>query len=40
MGTQTNDHDSKNTRDTNNHSQGLSYQESQGDENDTSSSGK
>jgi hypothetical protein len=39
MGTQSDDHDSKNIRDTNSGFQGSSYQESQGDENDTSSSG-
>jgi hypothetical protein len=40
MGTQSDDHDSENIRDTNNRSQGSSYQESQGDENDISSSGE
>jgi hypothetical protein len=40
MGTQSDDHNSENIGDTNSRSQGSSYQESPGDENDYSSSGK
>jgi hypothetical protein len=40
MGTQSDDHNSENIGDTNSHSQGSSYQESPGDENDSSSSGE
>ncbi len=40
MGTQSDDHNSENARDTNNCSHGSSYQESQRDEHDISSNGE